>query len=67
MLDASSAAFTSGRPCVPSYHITALWQVSHTSQAGFHHTHTHAAVNYCFFPSLSVYHRTDLNILPPAI
>lgn len=21
-------------PCVPSHHITALWQVSHTSQAG---------------------------------
>lgn len=36
LLDASSAASTSSGPRVPSYHITALWQVSHASQAGFY-------------------------------
>lgn len=35
MLYASSAASMSGSRCVLSYHITALWQVSHTSQVGF--------------------------------
>lgn len=40
MLYASSAASISSGPCVPSYHITALWQVSDTSQAGFYHVDT---------------------------
>lgn len=35
MLHASSVASMSGDPCVPFYHITALWQVSHTSQVGW--------------------------------
>ncbi len=55
MLYASSAASMSGSPCVPSYHITALWQVSHTSQVGFYHTDT--AVSYCSSP---VHYSADL-------
>lgn len=48
ILYASSAAAMSAGPCGPSYHIIALWQVSHISQAGFYLADT--AASYCFFP-----------------
>lgn len=54
MLYASSAASMSSGPCVPPYHVTALWQVSHTSQAGF------SSCRYCSALPSTVHYSADL-------